>query len=471
MSGTLSALTGLGAGSLGGATSLLGGVAGGIVGGAMSVASWRGVTFWMPNSQEETGRRLLQVWFPGRDDYRAQDFGAHAGAIWVTGLIIGDDYVLRAKRMREALLKPGAATLVHPWFGAIQCRLVQSGTISFSDGEIRMARFQATFVRVPPEQTTKGLFGRIVDTLTSVLETADSLVDQGILAIRSVLSVVTLPLALVNSVSNVFSVAAGVWDSLAGSSAPLPVLNAAAEPLAQLHKSVSFPSANSNTEFADSLSTTLVGVPAAVANAATPVTSAAIAPAEAVANTQSAVVTCEAATTLLLTAVAKLRADGEVLVSRSTNQAAVRGLVLGASILTAAQTVAAASGLTYTSQDDAISWRDKLLAMLDGLIADIDVLAATAGASLPVSGMLGALRDSKAAITADISERLGRLPSVITVNAPRQMSAWIIAYAVAGENTTEVETVWLDMVARNGIRQPSATGPGPIKVLQPSDVT
>lgn len=471
MSGALSALSGMGAGSLGSATSVLGGVAGGLLGGAISVAAWRGVTFWMPNAQEESGRRLLQVWFPGRDDYRPQDFGAHDGPISVVGLIIGDDYVIRAKRMRDALMKPGPATLVHPWYGAIQCRLLQSGTLSFSDGEIRMARFQATFVRVPPQQTNTGLFGDIVDTLTGVLETADGLVDQGILVVRSVLSVVTLPLALVSSVSNVVSVAGGVWDSLAGSTAALPILNAAAQPLATLKAGVSAPTVNTGTAFADNLSNALVGVPAAIANAATPTTSAAIAPADAVANTNDASIGADAATKLLLNATVQLRADGEELVTRSTDQAAVRALVLGASVMTAAQAVAVASGLTYTSQSDAIIWRDKLLALLDGLIADIETLAATAGATVPISGMLNGLRDSKAAIVADISERLGRLPAIITVPVPRQMSAWLIAYAVAGENTADVEGVWTDMVVRNQLRQPAMAGPGIIKILKPSDLT
>ncbi|OUI87592.1 hypothetical protein HK19_01430, partial [Acetobacter persici] len=209
-------------------------MAGGLLNGALSVAAWRGVTFWMPNSQDEAGRRMLQIWFPGRDDFRTQDFGAQDGPIRVSGLIIGDDYVIRAKRMRTVLMQAGNGTLVHPWWGAIKCRLVQSGSISFSDGEIRMARFQATFVRVPPDPTSKGLFARIADTLTSVLTQADALVDSAVMAMRSVLSVLTLPLALVSAVSSVVSVAHGVWDAATGSTAALPVRTAASAPLAAL---------------------------------------------------------------------------------------------------------------------------------------------------------------------------------------------------------------------------------------------
>ncbi|OUI97565.1 hypothetical protein HK14_02710, partial [Acetobacter cibinongensis] len=101
-----------------------------------------------------------------------------------------------------------------------------------------MARFQATFVRVPPDPAGTGLFSRIIDTLTSVLETADALVDQGLLAIRSVLSVISLPLALVSSVTNVVSMTTGVWDAVTGSTASLPIRTAAAEPLAALKNGV-----------------------------------------------------------------------------------------------------------------------------------------------------------------------------------------------------------------------------------------
>lgn len=473
MSGALSGLTslsGLGAGSLGSQTNVLGGLLGGAVGSALSVAAWRGVTFWMPNSQDEAGRRVLQVWFPARDDYRAQDFGSLDGMIRVSGLIIGDDYVIRAQRMRAALMQAGAGTLVHPWWGAIQCRLMQTGTISFADGEIRMARFQATFVRVPVQSTSKGLFAEIEDTLTSVLTQADALVDQAVLTCRSVLSTLTLPLALVSAVSSTIGVAQGVWDAATGSTAALPVRTAAAAPLAALSAGVPVPVANSDTSYADSVATVISGVPAAVAQAVSPTASAAIAPADAVSGVDEDDIDPAVATTLLLTATESLRTAGQTAAAQAADPASVRGLMMAATLVTAAQAVAAASSLSYTSQDDALTWRDRLLTMLDTLIDDIETLAGTAGAAVPISGMLGAIRDCKAAITADISERLGRLPAVIAVTVPRQMSAWLVAYAVAGDNTSEVEEVWTDMVQRNGLRHPAVTSPGVIRVLQPGDV-
>ncbi|OUI92997.1 hypothetical protein HK19_15730, partial [Acetobacter persici] len=256
-----------------------------------------------------------------------------------------------------------------------------------------------------------------------------------------------------------------------GSTAALPVRTAASAPLAALAGGVSVPVTNSDTTYADSVATLLAGVPAAVAQSVSPTASAAIAPADAVSGVDENDIDPAVATTLLITAVQSLRTAGQTAAEQAADPASVRGLMLGATLMTAAQAVAAASSLTYASQDDALSWRDRLLAMLDDLIGDIETLAGTSGAAVPISGMLGALRDSKAAITADISERLGRLPAVIAVTVPRQMSAWLVAYAVAGNNTAEVEDVWTDMVARNGLRQPAVTNPGTLRVLQPSDLT
>lgn len=256
-------MTGLGAGSLGSQTDILGGIAGLVLNQLLSIAVWRGVRFAIPNVQEETGRRLLQLYFPGRSDFRMQDFGAMDGPIRVEGLIIGDDYVIRAKRMRDALRKPGPATLMHPWLGTMRCRILQTGTIIFSDGNIRLARFSATFVWDPAPKTKRELFRRVDDTLTSVLETADRLMDEALISARHILSPATLLLALISAATNVVQIAQGVWNAVAGNG-PLSVRDAAASALSTLNEGITIPAHNNDTEFADRLVTLLVDVPASI---------------------------------------------------------------------------------------------------------------------------------------------------------------------------------------------------------------
>ncbi|MEE8657664.1 DNA-circ-N domain-containing protein [Acetobacteraceae bacterium EV16G] len=459
-------LTGLGAGSLGSQTDILGGIAGPAFNQLLSIAAWRGVRFAMPNVQEETGRRLLQLYFPGRSDFRMQDFGALDGPIRVEGLIIGDDYVIRAKRMRDALRKAGPATLVHPWLGTMRCRILQTGTIVFSDGNIRLARFSATFVRDPAPKTKRGLFGRVEDTLTSVLETADRLMDEALIAARRILSPATLPLALISAATNVVQIAQGVWNAVAGNTAPLSVRDAAAPALSTLNEGIAIPAHNNETEFADRLATLLVDVPASIASSVSGSGRPAIASAEEVVGETNNVLDARQVTPLLISAASALREKSRTAESAAADVNAVRGLSLVNEAMLAAQIVAAAAALIYQSQEDAITWRDRLVKMLDEIAADIDRINARSSATVPTNGVAQAISDLRAAVTADISERLGRLPTVSSVTLPRAMSSWLIAYSVGGDRPEKVEDLWRDMISRNHIRHPALSGPGKLKLLQ-----
>ena len=134
---------------------------------------------------------------------------------------------------------------------------------------------------------------------------------------------------------------------------------------------------------------------------------------------------------------------------------------------TVAQAMAAQSAVTYASQQDAIASRDTMTAALDALASDLTNVI-LAGAEVPTAAMSGAIRDARAAVVADISSRLGRLPRVVAVPVPRQMSAWLIAYAVAGDTPANVAAVWDDLVSRNGLTHPALAGPGSVDVLETS---
>lgn len=456
----------IGTGILGSQLGLTGGLAASPLSSILSLASWRGVNFYMPNSREAAGRRVMQMYFPGRDDFRLPDFGEFDGPIQVRGILVGDDYVLRADRMRKALLAKGPATLVHPWWGALRCYLLQAGQIEFSDREIRMARFEATFVRKPPASISTGLFSNITDTLTNVLECGDALVDQGVLALRGLLSPVVIPLALASAVSSTVTVAANVWNA-ATTSAPEPVQSATQTSLAALQTGIVAPVSNTDTTYADGVTDLLVNVPAAIAGAVSTGQTAAIAPATQVADGSQTSVDPAQATTLLLDGAAQIGAQAQALSVRSLAPADVLVIGLVARAGTVAQALAAQSAITYVSQSDAIASRDTMTAALDALASDLTNVI-LAGAEVPLAAMSGAIRDARAAVVADISSRLGRLPKVVAVPVPRQMSAWLIAYAVAGDTPANVAAVWDDLVSRNGLTHPALAGPGSVDVLETS---
>ncbi|GBQ23512.1 DNA circulation family protein [Acetobacter estunensis NRIC 0472] len=448
-------------GSAGGVGGLLAGPFGSI----LATASWRGVSFFMPSSQDQAGRRLIQLWFPGSDRWRAQDFGKLDGPIHVRGLIIGDDYVIRATRMRTALMQAGAAMLVHPWWGSLRCRLLQPGTIEFSDSEIGVARFEATFVREPVPTTSGGLFSTIANTVENVLTSADSLMDQATLVMRSILSPVSVGLALASAVNGVVSNVSGVWDGVCGgSSARVQAATAAA--LAALAGGVSEPTQNTDTTWADTITTVFSGVPVALADAATVSDTSAVAPATEVAGDTDAGIAPADAVALLLSAATQIGTSSSASALTSVQPGAVAGTALVARIVTVAQALAAQTGQTYASQTDAVASRDTMLAALDALETSIEATAALV--TFPVLDLSLAVMDARMAVTADINARIGRLPALVSVSVGGTVNAWALAYAVAGDTGSAVASTWDDLIARNGILHPDLVGPGTIAVLEPS---
>nr|WP_277875924.1 DNA circularization N-terminal domain-containing protein [Acetobacter fallax] len=431
----------------------------------MSTASWRGVTFFMPSSQSSAGRRLVQLLFPGSDTWRVQDFGKAPQTIRIRGLIIGDDYVIRAKRMAAALEKSGPATLIHPWFGTVQARLLEPASISFSDGEIRLARFEATFLREQAASTSGGLFSQIASTIDSVLTSADDLVDQATMVVQSVLSPLNVGLALAGAAQGVVSQVSGVWDALVGSS-PVAVQAAALSGQTALAAGVTAPTTNADTSWADSVTEVLSDVPSSIANAAIPTDTSAVAASVAVVGDVSDDVDVTTAVTLLLTAAVQIGAAGTAAAASSVVPGNVLALSLAARVLTVSQAMAAQTAQVYASQPDALTARDTMLAALAGVEADLD--AAMSVATVPLMALGFSVQNARTQVTADISAQLGRLPALVTVTTGCPVNAWAVAYAVAGDTPSDVASIWDDLVTRNDLIHPALAGPGDVMVLEPS---
>ncbi|MFT8421707.1 MAG: DNA circularization N-terminal domain-containing protein [Gluconacetobacter sp.] len=464
MSGSLSTL---GLGTVAGSTLSdlggLGGFAGSALGSILTVAAWRGVTFHMLDVRETTGRRLMRWLYPGRDIRKFQDFGPLDGPIHVVGLIAGDDYVIRAERMRTALRQAGPATLVHPWYGSLRVRLAEPAEIAFSQREIRVAHFSASFFRDPQDSAGKGLFAAITDSLTNVLTKADALVDQGILACRAVLAPLVIPTALASAVSGYLSQLSGVWDGLVASSTQ-PVQDAAASARATLAAGVLAPASNSDSTYADAVTSALAAVPAALAGATSGTSIQAIAPATQVVGSATLRADPQAVVTTLLSGALQSGDAALALSDVSELPAAVLALGVVARGLVVTQAVATSASVTYVSQVEAGAGRDALLAALDALGTDVQN-AAAAGAAVAMAPLWSALRDLRAAVVADYSAAIGRLPAVVGVSIGPQVSAWCVAYAVAGDTPANVLTVMDDLVTRNDLVHPALAGPGTLDLL------
>lgn len=108
-------------------------------------ASFRGVSFWVESSDLSVGRRTVTHQYPQRDEPFTEDLGRAAREYRFSAFVLGEDYIDQAKKLREALEKPGAATLVHPEFGEIQVVAQPGASMSFSQS-MRRANFSLAFV-------------------------------------------------------------------------------------------------------------------------------------------------------------------------------------------------------------------------------------------------------------------------------------------------------------------------------------
>lgn len=466
MSGSLSTL-GLGLSALD-LDSVTGGTLGtGLLADVLTTASLGGVTFDMIDSREAAGRRLARFLFPGRpvEEQKFQDFGTIDMPMHITGYLAGDDYVLRANRMRKVLLKAGRQTFVHPWWGRLKVRVLEPGEIHFAATSLRIARFSVTLVRDPGPPSAKGLFAQITDTLTNLLEAADAAVDEATLAVQSVMSPLAIPLALSSMASSMLSQAGGIFDSLIGN-APQPVQSGTAAASALLSAGANAPTVNADTVYADTITNALAAVPAALADSITTPEQSVLAPAQQqIESSNAETVDAKTVADILLSAAVQIGTTAASLSSTSSAPAAALALGVAARAFIVTQLMAVWGSLAFVSGADAVLQRDQFIAAIDALLGDLEAAAAS-GAAVSFSGLWTSLHAVRTALIADCSSQIGRLPVVVSIPVSARMSAWAIAYAVAGDDVTQVQSVFDDLVARNGVAHPALVGPGAIQVLE-----
>jgi len=113
----------------------------------LRTASFRGVEFGVTDAEGEGGRRTVLHEFPQRDLPYVEDMGLATAKFTLQAFVLGADYMDKRDKLKAALEKPGAGTLVHPWLGELQ--VAQGGPYKLhetaQDGG--MAVFTLSFVR------------------------------------------------------------------------------------------------------------------------------------------------------------------------------------------------------------------------------------------------------------------------------------------------------------------------------------
>ena len=407
-------------------------------------ASFRGVEFHMARARDETGRRWVKMTFPGRDAAAWEDLGAFDGPIIVSGLILGDDYLFRARALQEACREAGPGTLVHPWLGEMEVVLAQPGVLDWDDRQVGLVRFEAVFERwqenTPPAlDTLGGLFAAAYRLRSTV---------RGFL--RRVLAPVRLALGTVAAVASFargISVTAG--SLVAGLRNGGGLLAGLTAPFAEL---TAIGGLSVDDAYGVTVADRLDAVPAIIATTALPLPSPAVAAAVPL-PAPVQVAPAEAAALLLALA------DAAPVISRDAPQV----MVAAAQAQAGVAAMEAAARIPFESRQEAEGWQSRVDAGL--ALAAASAAAAAQDAPQEAGQLWQGLQAARVAWAADMAARIGRLAAVRSVVLGGTVPVALVAHALAGDEPASVIATAEDLVRRNRMRQPGAVPPGALEVL------
>ncbi len=409
--------------------------------------SYRGIGFAFVDGSDESGRRIQAMLFPGQDPTAFQDLGQLDGDIAFSGILVGDDYVRQAARLREAFQTPGPATLTTPWWGTIQVEQApgKPPKFSFKADQLRVATFTATVRLYVPNRPAP------TDTLQDILDAISDLRTAALALLIGVLAPVALTLSTIGAVERLAGEVASTLGVLIAAASDPQVGIAGALPLGLLAGIGGVPP---DGNYGSGVGALLAAPSAAIAGTTTPTIPAAVAPGGTIAVPTA--VDGRVTAGLLIAAAATLAPPLGALAPEPALRAAVTALLL-------ADAAQAASDIAYASQQEAMVWRDRIAAALDAA-------ATLAAALVPTNAQTAAplwrgLTATRTAWLADMSATIGRLPAVVQFTPPVQSPVWVVAYSLHGGKPGRMLAAYLDIVARNDIRNPALPPVGALEVL------
>ncbi|MBM3618930.1 MAG: hypothetical protein FJX23_10375 [Alphaproteobacteria bacterium] len=399
-------------------------------------ASFRGIAFNIMDDGLAAGRRVITHEVPGRDDPIHEDLGQSPRAFEVTAIVIGGGFVGQAAALEAALLKLGAGSLIHPMYGEMQVVVKSFRRQQNYVESIGEVAFSISFERAGKSVALSGipdtarnlsfksaaLFTQAQQSFMERIQDAgvpDYVLTDGLQRAQQLLGTARTILTQGGVWNIVYPELAGLSGGMAGQ---------------------------------------IVDLFRGVADLVTPKPSPAIALSSAASMSSSSVTA--ASLTQALTKVASQKMDSD---SIRTNPSS-RALKSNAKAITDLfqQTALAAAGQAaryaeYTSKEEAIQVRSYM----------VDALS-NSSFRAQESGRVEDFRatmDMMAAVTEDISERLGRLPSTILVKPPSVLPTLVIANRLYGDDTTRIFARAEDIAARNRVAHPGFVGASPLEVL------
>lgn len=400
-------------------------------------ASYRGVSFFVPDATTEAGRRVAEALFPGVDRAAYDDFGLAPAVITVDGLMVGDDYALQARALQAAFERPGPGTLIHPWLGGMSVILEEPGEISFSASELRVARFSVSFKRVG-----FGLGGLLGGTAAVLLAAVSGLLSSS-RRLGSAPAVVSL--------SRVASLAAARSDRIV-TAIWLDVAEGLAGPAIRSALPATTPTGP------DAFMAGVAAVSDAMINVVPAVAEAAVAPAAGSAEPMG--LTPAEAIAMLVAA------SGRIVTSQDTAPSpADRVMLVAAGADAAATAVQLSVHVEHVSREAAQDMRSQLVGAIDA-VADAAAMVEDAIYAGPAAAVVRQALDLRAALVADINETIGRLPSVMVLTTVAATDAFVVAGHLFGDRPEAIEAGYRSIVERNRPRHPALLPAGKIEALR-----
>ena len=189
-------------------------------------ASFRGVPFHVDSDSMPAGRRTQTHEYPQRDKPLVEDLGRVTREIKLAAFVIGEDCYFQRDNLLNALDKPGAGELVHPWYG----RLTVTATacsVSHERREGGMVRFDLVFV----EDGEKGFPAGVPNTARQLEDSSESLLESAIARYKAAMAVVNRARLAVVALQNGI---AGVQMAIASELRQLTGLVSSVEALADM---------------------------------------------------------------------------------------------------------------------------------------------------------------------------------------------------------------------------------------------
>lgn len=386
----------------------------------MQRASFRGVPFYVTQSDGEIGRRNVTHEYPQKDEAYVEDMGRKARSFTLICFVLGANYMAARDALEAAFEKAGPGELVHPWRGRMtvsvdSCRPYES--IDQGGRQSWTVTFTQTGVNQQPSVRP--------DTQAIVDVAADNAIASIANDFAANFSVDGLPefvsqdaYSQINTVlDNVLSIGRSMLPDM--SVLPAFIGNSSTV-LGKLTQIMRLP-----TNLAGEMQSQIGGL-FGLAN--TPLSA--------------------------FNALKSLFGFGAQSVNRTTpsriqqdnNRQAIANLTRQTAVIEASRSSAS---VPFESQNQALAIRDTLIAAIDD-----EQLTAS-------DEIYQTLADLRAAVVADINGRAADLAKLITYTPKATMPALALAYALYGDANQDAQ-----IISRNNIAHPGFVGGGkPLEIL------